>query len=75
MSIRYFWELARLHCACGERFSYPIHCKKDGFVTIQHNQIRKFTIPLMNKILNDVQIEPRFQSLSLEHFDANTANK
>ena len=54
---------------------HALSCKKEGFVTIQDNQVTNITATLLNEICNDVQIEPQLQSLSGEHFDAKTANK
>ena len=77
--IRYGWELTRLpeYCVCGVKFGlqHALSCKKSGFVTIRHNQVRNITATLLNEICNDVQIEPQLQGLSGEHFDAKTANK
>ena len=77
--IRYGWELTRLpkNCACGVKFGlqHALSCKKGGFATIRHNQVRNITATLLNEICNDVQIEQQLQSLSGEHFDAQTANK
>ena len=77
--IRYDWELTRLweNCVCGVKFGlqHALSCKKGGFVTIRHNQVRNITTTLLNEICNDVQFEPQLQSLSGEHFDAKTPNK
>ena len=77
--VRYSWELTRLpeNCVYGVRFSlqHALSCKKGGFVKIRRNQVRNITATLLNEICNDVQIEPKLQSLSGEHFDAKTANK
>ena len=51
---------------------YPV--KKGGFVTIRHNQIRDIIATLLNKICNNVQIEPQIESLSGENFDSKTTN-
>ena len=77
--IRYGWELTRLseNYVCKVKFGlqHVLSCKKGGFVTIRHNQIRNITATLLNEICNDVQIEPRLQSHSGEYFDTKTANK
>ena len=84
--IRYGWELTRLpeNCVCGVKFGlqHALSCKKGGFVTIRHSQVRNITAnfrnitaTLLNEICNDVQIEPQLQSLSGEHFYVKTANK
>ena len=54
---------------------HALSCKKGGFVTNRHNQVRNITATLLNEIYNDVQIEPQLQSLSGKYFDAKTANK
>ena len=65
------------NCRCGVKFGlqHALSCKKNGFVTIRHNQVRNITATLLNEICSDVQIEPQLQSLPAEHFDAKTANK
>ena len=77
--IRYGWELLRLPetCVCGSKFNlqHALSCKKGGFVTIRHNQIRNITAKLLNEICSDVQLEPQLQKLSGEQFEARTANK
>ena len=57
------------------RLEQALSCKKVGFVTIRHNQVRNITATLLNEIYNDVQIETQLQSLSGKYFDAKTANK
>ena len=57
------------------RLEHALSCKKGGFVTNRHNQVRNITAALLNEIYNDVQIEPQLQSLSGKYFDAKTANK
>ena len=34
-------------------------CKKGGFVTIRHNNIRDFESNLLKKVCNDVELEPK----------------
>ena len=67
----------RVNTTCGVSFGlqHALSCKKGGFVTIRHNQVRNITATLLNEIYNDVQIEPRLQSFSGEYFHAKTANK
>ena len=77
--IRYGWELTRLpeNCVSAVKFGlqHALSCKKCGFVTIRHDQVRNITATLLNEICNNVPIEPQLQSLSGEYFDAKTANK
>ena len=77
--IRYGWELLRLpeNCECGSKFSveHALSCKKGGFITLRHNQIRNLTAGLLKEVCHDVCIEPRLQQLTGESLIERSANK
>ena len=52
-----------IKCTCGKEFdaNHAMTCKKGGFITIRHNNIRNFEANLLKKVCNDVEIEPRLQ--------------
>ena len=54
LRIRYNWNLQRLpsECVCGNTFdiSHALSCKKGGFVTLRHNEIRDITAALLDEV-------------------------
>ena len=76
--IRYGWELNRLpeNCACGGKFNlqHALSCKKGGFISIRHNQLRNITASLLKTVCHDVRIEPNLQPLTGETFNEITTN-
>ena len=76
--IRYGWELTRLpeYCECGARFNlhHSLSCKKGGFISIRHNNIRNITASLLKEVCKDIRIEPSLQPLTGEGFNEKTAN-
>ena len=50
-------------------------CKKGGFVTIRHNELRDFTAELLSEMCNDVAVEPLLTPCTGEIFQYKTANK
>lgn len=77
LRIRYNWELPRLpfECACGSKFdlAHALSCKKGGFVTQRHNEVRDITAQLLKEVCKDVQIEPMLAPLQNERFDQKSA--
>ena len=75
--IRYGWELSRLqeNCECGSKFSieHALSCKKGGFITLRHNQIRNITANLLKEVCRDVSIEPHLQELTGESLNERSA--
>ena len=63
------------HCVCGSSFSveHALTCKKGGFISSRHNDVRRITADLLNEICNDVEEEPMLQEVTGEHFKAKTA--
>ena len=78
IKIRYRWHLHRLpeNCECGQKinFEHALSCKKGGFITIRHNQVRYITANLLKIISNDVKIEAPLLPLSGESLSERTAN-
>ena len=77
--LRYGITLSRLpnSCVCGSKFDveHALTCKKGGFVTIRHNEVRDFTAELLAETCNDVAIEPLLTPLAGEKFTYKTANR
>ena len=52
--MRYGWALDRLPaiCVCGSRFGVPhaLSCKRGGFVTLRHNELRNITADLLREV-------------------------
>lgn len=60
---------------CGNLFSveHALTCKKGGFVSSRHNEVRRITADLLNEVSNDVEEEPLLQEVTGEHFKTKTA--
>ena len=78
INLRYSWPITRLpsKCACGSAFdvSHALSCKKGGFVTQRHNELRDFTADLLSEVCPDVCVEPHLEELSGETMTNRTAN-
>ena len=78
LRIRYNWNLPRLpsECVCGDEFniSHALSCKKGGFVTLRHNELRDITAKLLDEVCIDVRREPRLIALNGEQMRFKTAN-
>ena len=52
--IRYGWNLSRLpkKCECWEKFTmhHALSCKKGGFISKLHNQIRNSTASMLSEV-------------------------
>ena len=76
--LRYGWRLANIPstCSCGSKMDiqHAMSCKKGGFVTIRHNNVRDLTANLLNEVCNDVNIEPQLLPVTGERFNNRTAN-
>ena len=68
--IRYGKELKGLPATCPfvQKYdtTHALDCKKGGFVTICHNNIRDYETNLLAKIHTDVETEPRIQPIEGE---------
>ena len=76
--LRFGWPITRLpsKCPCGAAFdiSHSLSCKKGGFITQRHNEVRDITADLLSEVCKDVCIEPPLQELTGEHLSYKTAN-
>ena len=74
--IRYGLPVKRLpsNCVCGSRFSveHALNCKKGGFISSRHNEVRRITAELLKEVCIDVEEEPMLQELTGEVFEAKT---
>ena len=79
LRIRYNWSLSKLpsECICGSKFqiTHALSCKKGGFVTQRHNEIRDITAALLSEVCNDVRKEPTLLDLNGEHLAQRSANR
>ena len=68
--IRYNWPLDRIPstCACGSSFdlTHALSCKKGGFISLRHNEIRDITSNLLEEVCIDVRTEPLLNELANE---------
>ena len=78
LRLRYNLPLQNLPstCTCGERFNviHALSCKKGGFVSKRHDNIKDFLTILLNKVCVDVQSEPQLIPVTKEHMKLKTAN-
>ena len=76
-----FWDSRRLRydlvlpnmssaCCCNAKMDvqHAMSCKRGGFVTIRHNDLRKITTNLLSNVCNDVKIEPKLLTVTHENF-------
>ena len=74
---RYGIPLKRMpsHCPCGCHYSveHALNCKKGGFISNRHNEIRRITADLLKEVCIDVEEEPLLQEITGEVFKARTA--
>ena len=63
-------------CVCGSDFNvdHAMICKKGGFVSQRHNEIRDFFCGEFDKVCTDVTREPMLQPLSGESLTLQSAN-
>merc|ERR1712002_1096681 len=78
LSIRYGLPISRLpeYCVCGKDFSvdHSMKCKKGGFVSQRHNELRDLTHELLSEVCTGVEKEPMLQPLSSEQLKYATSN-
>ena len=74
---RYGIPLQKLpsHCVCGNPYSveHALNCKKGGFISSRHNEVRRITADFLNEVCIDVEEEPLLQEVTGEKFSAKTA--
>ena len=66
-----------LQCICGLPFGvdHAMQCKRGGYISHRHNEVRDITAHLLNEVCHDVQIEPQLLPLegeAFQHLSANT---
>ena len=49
-------------------------CKKGGFVSIRHNDLRDLTAKMLSKTCSDIEIEPKLKPLTGKEIDSRTAD-
>ena len=78
-ALRYNKHLSGLPsvCVCGQTFNvtHAMNCKRGGFISARHDNIRDFEAKLLSQVCKDVETEPPLQTLSNEHLprSANTS--
>jgi hypothetical protein len=79
ISMRYSWPIPGLssRCVCSEKFDvqHAISCKKGGFVTLRHNEIRDISSHLLSEVCKDVELEPHLVRLGGEESTLNHGSK
>ena len=83
-----FWDLIRLRygfqlrrvptkCECGSSFDlqHALSCKKGGFVSLRHNDLRNSIALLLKNVCKDVTTEPLLSPLTGENLTGQSANK
>ena len=77
LHIRYGWDLKNLPttCPCGLKFDFQhsMSCKKGGFVTIRHNDLRDLTANILHQVCNDVETEPCLLPVTKENLHYRSA--
>ena len=78
LSLRYGRPLRGLTamCPCGQKYdvTHALNCKKGGFVTMRHNNLRNFEADMLSKIVNDVETEPALQPVTGEIIEGPSRN-
>ena len=49
-------------------------CRKDGFISIQHNDLQDLTANVMSEVSKDTEIEPKLTPLYGEELQGRTSN-
>jgi len=81
ISLRYRWPIKFLPttCVCGIKFDidHAMTCKKGGFISCRHNEIRDILAKMMDEVCRDVEIEPSLIPLTGENLKrtANDSNE
>jgi len=78
VSLRYRWQIKYLatSCVCGSRFDidHAMTCKKGGFISCRHNEIRDILAKLLDEVCRDVEIEPPLLPLTGETLNKTSNN-
>ena len=64
------WRIYFSKCHCGAKFAinHALNCPQGGFIIIRHNEVRDFLASVINKVQNDVEVEPKLQPIDGERF-------
>ena len=72
LRLRYGWVLQNMPstccCSANMEVQHAVSCKRGGFVTIRHNDLRDLTANLLSNVCNDVEIEPKLLLLLVKIF-------
>ena len=78
LALRYGWTPSNLpsKCDCDNTFTveHALSCRKGGFPTLRHNEIRDLTANLLTEACSEVCIEPNLQPVTPEQLSGATAN-
>ena len=70
IKLRYDWPVDDIPstCVCNDIFTvdHAMICKRGGFVTQRHNELRDLEADLLSMVCSDVEIEPVLQDISGE---------
>ena len=62
IGLRFGWDIKNMPttCSCGVKLNcqHCRSCKKGGFITMRHNDVRDLTANTLKGVLNDVEVEP-----------------
>ena len=63
-------------CACGQKFdvNHALTCKKGGFITERHDNIKNLFTGLLSRVCKDVESEPHLIPITQESFPLKTTN-
>ena len=79
LRLRYGLPLKRLpsNCGCSKPYNvqHAISCKKGGFVTLRHNELRDNIAEMLEEVTSDVKVEPALQPLSGEEIKGNQSDE
>ena len=62
-------------CRCKFDIQHSISCKKGGFVSIRHNDLRDLLARIVSEVCKDTEIEPKLLPLSAEELHGRTTNR
>ena len=78
--MRYNWNFPNTprHCACGAKHStdHILMCKKGGYVSMRHDNLRNLEASFLREVCKDVKVEPVLQPIGeAETLSSNRAEK
>lgn len=79
IALRYGWPMNGLpdRCVCGMDNStdHTMICKRGGFISIRHDEVRDLTANMLKEVCTDVCVEPELINLQGEILQHGTANR